>query len=384
MLCTCFTNYIIIIIYTMPLACSHLDASSIHYLEQYINRFKGTVIAITHDRYFLDNITNVILEVDRGNILSSVGNYSDWMEKKAKRIVNEKSMDDARAKVLASELEWMRKNPRGGRVKNKSRVKQFEKLSEEDETKRACQQWMGGTILIPSGPRLGKVVFDVNNISKTFVDIIKKTDGTELKAERKLFENLSFKLAPGDVLGVLGPNGSGKSTLFRCLTGDLQPDTGSIVRGETVEIGLVEQHRDDLDSMLTTFEAISEGKEKVEIKEGHFIHSRAYVAQFNITGARQEKLVGVLSGGERNRVHVARCLRRGCNVLMLDEPTNDLDVDTLHSLEHALKGFDGVSLIISHDRYFLDKVCNKILDFDGKGKVTFFEGSWQEYDESRS
>jgi sulfate-transporting ATPase len=288
-------------------------------------------------------------------------------------------MDKARAKILKQELEWMRTNPKGGQTKNKARVSRYEALDAEDKQRREGQKYVGGTILIPSGPRLGDVVYDVEGISKTFTDEVVRPDGTKDTIVRKLFSDLSFKIHPGDVVGILGPNGAGKSTLFRVLSGKLPPDTGHVRMGDTVTIGYVEQNRDDLNNNLTTYEAISEGDSTVEINPGHSINSRAYVAQFNITGTRQEKLVGVLSGGERNRVHIARALRRGCNVLMLDEPTNDLDVDTLLSLENALKGFKGVSMIISHDRSFLDRVCNKIIDFNGNGKVTYFEGSYSEY-----
>ncbi len=343
---------------------NHLDAESVAWLEQHLQQYRGTVIAVTHDRYFLDNVAGWILELDRGEGIPFEGNYSSWLEQKKARLAVEEKQESKRQRALAEELEWIRLNPRGRHAKSKARIAAYERmLSEEHEKRREEIE-----IYIPPGPRLGNLVIDARNIGKAYGDIL-------------LYENLSFSLPPGGIIGVIGPNGAGKTTLFRMITGEERPDSGSFVIGETVKLGYVDQNR-PLDPDHTIWEEISGGEEILHLGSRD-LNSRTYVARFNFSGADQQKKVGQLSGGERNRVHLAKVLREQANVLLLDEPTNDLDVHTLRALEEALLDFAGCAVVISHDRWFLDRIATHILAFEGERGTIWFEGNFSEYDEDQ-
>lgn len=344
---------------------NHLDAESIDWLEQHLQRYKGTVIAVTHDRYFLDNIAGWILELDRGQGIPWEGNYTTWMEQKAKKLKQEEKSESKQRKMLESELEWVRMAPKGRHAKNKARLKNYEKMMAEGTA--AKEQHL--QIPIPNGQRLGNKVIEFNNVSKGFED-------------RLLIDNLEFNLPPAGIVGVIGPNGAGKTTLFRMIMGEEQPDSGSIEIGETVQIGYVDQTHKDLDPEKNVWEVISGGNEIVEIG-GNKFNSRAYVSKFNFHGSDQGKKVGVLSGGERNRLHLAMTLKTEANVLLLDEPTNDIDVNTLRALEQGIMNFAGCAVVISHDRYFLDRICTHILAFEGDSVVNYFEGTYSEYEENK-
>lgn len=344
---------------------NHLDAESIDWLEQHLQQYKGTVIAVTHDRYFLDNVAGWILELDRGEGIPWKGNYSSWLDQKAKRLAQEEKTESKRQKTLERELEWVRMAPKARHAKSKARLHNYEKLASE-ETKEREEKL---ELFIPPGPRLGNVVIEAENISKSYGD-------------RILFENLSFSLPPAGIVGIIGPNGVGKTTLFRLITGQEQPDTGSFKVGETVVLGYVDQMHDDLDPEKSVWENITEGNDNL-LLGSKTINSRAYVSKFNFNGADQQKKVGVLSGGERNRVHLAITLKKASNVLLLDEPTNDIDVNTLRALEEGLENFGGCAVIISHDRWFLDRICTHILAFEGDSQVYFFEGNYSEYEENK-
>ncbi|EHN09547.1 ABC transporter ATP-binding protein [Patulibacter medicamentivorans] len=341
---------------------NHLDAESVAWLERHLENYKGTVVAVTHDRYFLDNVAGWILELDRGRGIPFEGNYSGWLDQKAKRMAMEKRTDVARQRRINEELEWARKNPKGRQTKQKARLNNLDALMEEQSAQRLDET----RITIPPGPRLGGTVIEANGLSKAFGD-------------KLLFENLSFTLPPGGMVGVIGPNGAGKSTLFKLLTGLEQPDSGTVKLGETVDLSYVDQSRDSLDPNKNVWEEISEGLDYVKVGERE-MNSRQYVASFNFKKGDQQKKVGSLSGGERNRVHLAKLLRRGGNVLLLDEPTNDLDVETLQALEDGLLGFPGCAVVISHDRWFLDRIASHILAFEGDSKATWFEGNLQAYE----
>lgn len=343
---------------------NHLDAESVAWLEQHLERYEGTVIAVTHDRYFLDNVAGWILELDRGEGIPFEGNYSSWLEQKSKRLAQEEKEESKRQKTLKQELEWIRQNPKGRRAKSKARINQYEELlSEENEKRRDDME-----IFIPAGPRLGDKVIVAENVSKGFED-------------RLLIEDLDFKLPPGGIVGVIGPNGAGKTTLFKMITGQEEPDKGKLVIGETVELGYIDQKR-PLDPAKTIWEEISGGQDLIKLGNRE-VNSRAYVARFNFSGSDQQKKVTELSGGERNRVHLAKMLKQGANVLLLDEPTNDLDVNTLRALEEALLNFAGCAVVISHDRWFLDRIATHILAFEGNSQVYWFEGNFQEYEENK-
>lgn len=343
---------------------NHLDAQSVQWLEQFLHKYPGTVIAVTHDRYFLDNVAGWILELDRGQGYPFEGNYTSWLEQKQARLAVEEKQESSRQKVLARELEWVRLNPKGRHAKSKARISAYEKMLEDDNEKRSDEI----EIFIPPGPRLGNVVIDAESISKAFGD-------------KLLYENLSFSLPPGGIIGVIGANGAGKTTLFKMITGEGTPDSGSIRIGETVKLGYIDQNR-PIDPEKTVYEEISGGDDVLQVGS-RTINSRAYVGKFNFTGQDQQKKVGVLSGGERNRVHLAKMLREGANVLLLDEPTNDLDVNTLRALEEALQNFAGCAVVISHDRWFLDRICTHILAFEGDSQVVWFDGNYTEYEEDR-
>jgi sulfate-transporting ATPase len=344
---------------------NHLDAESVAWLEQHLEEYKGTIVAVTHDRYFLDNVAGWILELDRGSGLPFKGNYSSWLEQKQQRLAQEERQESARSRTIAQELEWVRENPKGRRKKAKARLNNYERLlAEERNVKLDSVQ-----IHIPPGPRLGDKVIEVDGLRKGFGD-------------RLLIEDLSFSLPPAGIVGVIGANGAGKTTLFRMIVGDEQPDDGKLVIGDTVELAYVDQSRDSLDPEKTVWEEISDGYESIKVGERE-IASRAYVAGFNFRGSDQQRKVGVLSGGERNRVHLAKLLRRGGNTLLLDEPTNDLDVDTLRALEEALLAFPGCAVVISHDRWFLDRVATHVLAFEGDSQVVWFEGNFEAYEEHR-
>lgn len=343
---------------------NHLDAQSVQWLEQFLHKYPGTVIAVTHDRYFLDNVAGWILELDRGQGYPFEGNYTSWLEQKQARLAVEEKQESSRQKVLARELEWVRLNPKGRHAKSKARISAYEKMLEDDNEKRSDEI----EIFIPPGPRLGNVVIDAESISKAFGD-------------KLLYENLSFSLPPGGIIGVIGANGAGKTTLFKMITGESTPDSGSIRIGETVKLGYIDQNR-PIDPEKTVYEEISGGDDVLQVGS-RTINSRAYVGKFNFTGQDQQKKVGVLSGGERNRVHLAKMLREGANVLLLDEPTNDLDVNTLRALEEALQNFAGCAVVISHDRWFLDRICTHILAFEGDSQVIWFDGNYTEYEEDR-
>ncbi len=344
---------------------NHLDAESVGWLEQHLEDYKGTIVAVTHDRYFLDNVAGWILELDRGSGLPFKGNYSSWLEQKQERLSQEERQESARQRTIAQELEWVRENPKGRRKKAKARLNNYERLlAEERNVKLDSVQ-----IHIPPGPRLGDKVIEVSNLRKGFGD-------------RLLIEDLSFSLPPAGIVGVIGANGAGKTTLFKMIVGDEQPDGGTLTVGETVDLAYVDQSRDALAPDKTVWEEISDGYDNIKVGERE-IASRAYVAGFNFKGSDQQRKVGVLSGGERNRVHLAKLLRRGGNTLLLDEPTNDLDVDTLRALEEALLAFPGCAVVISHDRWFLDRVATHVLAFEGDSQVVWFEGNFEAYEEHR-
>lgn len=344
---------------------NHLDAESIDWLEQHLKQYKGTVIAITHDRYFLDNVAGWILELDRGEGIPWEGNYSSWLEQKARRLEQEEKQESKRRKTLERELEWVRMSPRARHAKSKARLQNYDAMMNED-TKQKEEKL---EIFIPNGPRLGNKVIDAVNIKKAF-------------GEKLLFDNLNFQLPPAGIVGIIGPNGAGKTTLFRMILGTEKPDAGNFEIGETVQVGYVDQAHAEIDPEKTVWEAISEGAEFIELGGKQF-NSRAYVSRFNFSGTDQSKKVGVLSGGERNRLHLALTLKSQANVLLLDEPTNDIDVNTLRALEEALEDFAGCAVIISHDRWFLDRVATHILAFEGDSEVYYFEGGYTDYEENK-
>ena len=341
---------------------NHLDAESVAWLQKFLHDFPGTVVTITHDRYFLDVVAGWILELDRGAGIPYEGNYTGWLEQKQKRLEQEGRADDARVKSLSRELDWVRAAPKARQAKSKARINAYEKLLAEGQQKQVDT----ARISIPAGPRLGDIVINANAISKAFGD-------------RLLIDDLSFRLPPGGIVGVIGPNGAGKTTLFRMITGEESVDKGDFVVGDTVKLGYVDQSRDALDDKKTVWEVISDGLDEIELGK-RTMSSRAYVGQFNFRGADQQKQVGQLSGGERNRVHLARMLKSGANLLLLDEPTNDLDVDTLRALEEALEEFAGCAVVVSHDRWFLDRIATHILAFEGDSHVEWFEGNYEAYE----
>jgi len=341
---------------------NHLDAESVSWLEQHLAKYPGTVVAVTHDRYFLDNVAQWILEIDRGQGIPFEGNYTAWLENREKRMQIEQRQQQARQRTLARELEWIRMSPKARQAKSKARIRSYEEMSAQTFEDRPDDL----EIQIPSGKHLGELVIEADNIHKAFGDKV-------------LIDDLSFRLPAGGIVGVIGPNGAGKTTLFRMLTGQDQPDTGRIRVGDTVDLGYVDQSRDSLSADRTVFEEISGGTETI-VMGGRNVAARAYVARFNFKGSDQEKKVGNLSGGERNRVHLAKLLRQGCNVLLLDEPTNDLDVDTLRALEEAIANFAGCVVVTSHDRWFLDRLATHILAFEGDGKLTWCEGNFDTYE----
>ena len=344
---------------------NHLDAESVAWLERFLHDYPGTVVAVTHDRYFLDNVAGWILELDRGSGIPWEGNYSSWLEQKGNRLLQEEKQESSRQKAMKEELEWVRSNPKGRHAKSKARLARFDELSSSDVQKRNETQ----EIYIPPGPRLGDVVIEAENISKAFGD-------------KLLVNDLTFKLPPGGIVGIIGPNGAGKTTLFRMMAGLEQPDSGTLTLGQTVELAYVDQLRDDLDPKKTVFEEISDGLDLITVGK-YETSSRAYVGRFNFKGADQGKRIGDLSGGERNRVHMAKLLKSGGNVLLLDEPTNDLDVETLRALEDALLAFPGCAVVISHDRWFLDRIATHILAFEGDSQVVWFEGNYEDYEADR-
>jgi sulfate-transporting ATPase len=344
---------------------NHLDAESVAWLERFLAEFPGTVVAVTHDRYFLDNVAGWILELDRGHGIPWEGNYSSWLEQKEQRLEIEEKQESARQKAMKAELEWVRAGAKGRHAKSKARLARFEELaSAEAQQRNETKQ-----LFIPPGPRLGDLVIEANNLSKRFGD-------------RLLYENLSFNLPRGGIVGIIGPNGAGKTTLFRMLNGSEKPDSGELRIGETVQIAYVDQSRDSLDGSKTVWEEISDGQDIISVGR-HELNSRTYVSRFNFTGTDQQKHVGSLSGGERNRVHLAKLLKSGGNVLLLDEPTNDLDVETLRALEEALLDFPGCAVVISHDRWFLDRIATHILAFEGDSQVVWFEGNYADYEADR-
>ncbi len=344
---------------------NHLDAESVAWLERHLEEYRGTVVAVTHDRYFLDNVAGWILELDRGRGLPFKGNYSAWLEQKRARLEVEERQETARRRTIARELEWVRESPKGRRTKSRARLSRYEALIAEERNVKLDQV----QIHIPAGPRLGNVVLETDSLRKGFGD-------------RLLIEDLSFSLPPAGIVGVIGPNGAGKTTLFRMIVGDEEPDSGSLRLGDSVELAYVDQSRDALDADKSVWEEISEGYDQIKVGERE-MNSRAYVSGFNFRGSDQQRKVGALSGGERNRVHLAKLLRRGGNLLLLDEPTNDLDVDTLRALEEALLAFAGCAVIISHDRWFLDRVATHVLAFEGDSQVAWFEGNFEAYEEHR-
>jgi ATP-binding cassette ChvD family protein len=343
---------------------NHLDAESVAWLEHHLQRYPGTIIAVTHDRYFLDNVAGWILELDRGEGIPWKGNYSSWLEQKQERLRREEKAEGARQKTLERELEWIRMSPKGRHAKSQARISAYEKLlaQEAEKSERELE------LYIPPGPRLGNVVIEADGVDKAYGD-------------RLLVENMAFSLPPGGIVGVVGPNGAGKTTLFRMITGQEQPDGGAIRLGDTVKLAYVDQSR-ELNGDKSIWEEITGGQEQIELGK-HLINSRAYVARFNFSGSEQQKKVGALSGGQRNRVHLAKMLKEGANVILLDEPTNDLDVNTMRALEEALENFGGCAVVISHDRWFLDRIATHILAFEGDSQVTFFEGNYSEYEEDR-
>ena len=344
---------------------NHLDAESVQWLEQHLKQYKGTVIAITHDRYFLDNVAGWILELDRGEGIPWQGNYSSWLEQKSNRLAMEEKSESKRRKTLERELEWVRMSPKARQAKGKARLAAYERLLNEDVKQKEERL----ELYIPNGPRLGNKVIDTSAVAKSFGD-------------KLLFENLEFSLPPAGIVGVIGPNGAGKTTLFRLIIGSEKPDTGTFNIGDSVKIGYVDQSHASIDPDKTVFQVISNNSEIIQLG-GRSMNARAYVARFNFTGADQEKKCGVLSGGERNRLHLALTLKEEANVLLLDEPTNDIDVNTLRALEEGLENFAGCAVIISHDRWFLDRVATHILAFEGNSQVCFFEGGYSEYEENR-
>ena len=344
---------------------NHLDAESVQWLEMHLQQYKGTVIAVTHDRYFLDNVAGWILELDRGEGIPWQGNYSSWLEQKTNRLAMEEKQESKRRRTLERELEWVRMAPKARQAKGKARLNAYDKLLNEDvkEKEEKLQ------IFIPNGPRLGDQVIEAQNVSKAYGD-------------KLLFENLNFNLPPNGIVGVIGPNGAGKTTLFRLIMGLEKPDSGSFRVGDTVKLGYVDQQHSSIDPEKTVWEVVSEGNEQITLG-GRLINSRAYISRFNFSGTDQSKKTGVLSGGERNRLHLALTLKSEANVLLLDEPTNDIDVNTLRALEEALDDFAGCAVVISHDRWFLDRICTHILAFEGESQVYFFEGSYTEYEENK-
>ena len=344
---------------------NHLDAETVAWLEQHLQRYKGTVIAVTHDRYFLDNVAGWILELDRGVGIPWKGNYSSWLEQKEKRLQNEEKQESKRSKTLQRELEWIRMSPKGRHDKSKARIDSYEEMLKKGSEKLEKEI----ELFVPPGPRLGNMVIEAENVAKGYDD-------------KLLVENMSFKLPPGGVVGVIGPNGAGKTTLFKMITGQESPDFGTVRIGESVKLGYVDQSRDVLDPEKTIWETIADARDVIMLGDRE-INSRAYVGKFNFSGADQQKKIKILSGGARNRVHLARVLKEGCNVLLLDEPTNDLDVNTMRALEEALENFAGCAVIISHDRWFLDRIVTHILAFEGDSDVVFFDGNYSEYEKDR-
>lgn len=344
---------------------NHLDAETIAWLQQHLMDYKGTILIVTHDRYFLDDITSWILELDRGKGIPNEGNYSDWLEQKAKRLSQEAREDKSKQQTLERELDWMRQGAKARQAKSKARINAYNDLAEQSEREKLTR----AQIVIPNGPRLGNKVIEVENLAKHYGD-------------KQLVEGLTFDLPPGGIVGVIGPNGAGKSTLFRMLTGQEQPDQGSVSFGDTVKLSYVDQSRDDLKDDETVWQAISGGAEIIELGDAQ-VNSRAYCSSFNFKGGDQQKPLKLLSGGERNRVHMARLLKEGGNVLLLDEPTNDLDVETLRALEDALVDFAGCAVVISHDRFFLDRICTHMLAFEGDAHVEWFEGNFEDYEEDK-
>jgi ATP-binding cassette ChvD family protein len=344
---------------------NHLDAETVGWLERHLQKYEGTVIAVTHDRYFLDNVAGWILELDRGRGIPWKGNYSSWLEQKQERLRHEEKAESQRQKTLERELEWIRMSPKARQTKSKARISAYENLLSSENVSRSKDL----SLFIPPGPRLGNVVVEAENVSKSFGD-------------RLLFENMTFLLPPGGIVGVIGPNGAGKTTLFRMITCHEQPDSGTLKIGDTVSLAYVDQSRDSLDPDKTIWEAVSGGQEKIQLGDMQ-VNSRAYVARFNFTGTEQQKKVGLLSGGERNRVHLACMLKQGANVILLDEPTNDLDVNTMRALEEALENFAGCAVVISHDRWFLDRIATHILAFEGDSQVVWFSGNYSDYEADR-
>ncbi|WP_028571368.1 energy-dependent translational throttle protein EttA [Desulfonatronum lacustre] len=344
---------------------NHLDAESVAWLEHHLHQYPGTIIAVTHDRYFLDNVAGWILELDRGKGIPWKGNYSSWLDQKKERLRQEEKAESDRQKTLQRELEWIRMSPRARHAKSKARIGAYEQLLSQESEKRGKEL----EIYIPPGPRLGQKVIEAQDLCKAYGD-------------RMLLANADFLIPPGAIVGIIGPNGAGKTTLFRMISGQEQPDSGRIAVGETVKLAYVDQKRDDLEADKTVFEMISDGHDLIRLGNRD-VNARAYLGRFNITGADQQKKVGLLSGGERNRVHLARMLKEGANVLLLDEPTNDLDVNTMRALEDALLNFAGAVLVISHDRWFLDRIATHIMAFEGDSQVTFFDGNFTEYEEDR-
>jgi ATP-binding cassette ChvD family protein len=344
---------------------NHLDAESVGWLEQHLQKYPGTVIAVTHDRYFLDNVAGWILELDRGQGIPWEGNYSSWLEQKRVRLTQEEKAETERQRTLERELEWIRMSPKGRHAKSKARISSYEALLSQESEKRGREL----EIYIPPGPRLGDVVIEADHVSKSYGD-------------RILIDDMSFALPRGGIVGIIGPNGAGKTTLFRMITGQDRPDSGSIRLGETVKLAYVDQSRDTLKAERSIWEEISGGLDTIQLGSRQ-VNSRAYVARFNFSGADQQKRVGLLSGGERNRVHLAKMLKEEANVLLLDEPTNDLDVNTMRALEEALENFAGCAVIISHDRWFLDRIATHILAFEGDSRVLWFEGNYSEYEADR-
>ncbi len=344
---------------------NHLDAETVAWLQQHLINYKGTCLIVTHDRYFLDDITGWILELDRGRGIPYEGNYSAWLEQKARRLAQEAREDRAHQKTLERELEWIRQGAKARQAKQKARINAYNELAARSESEKLSR----AQIIIPNGPRLGSKVIEVNGLKKAM-------------GEKLLIEDLSFSLPPGGIVGVIGPNGAGKTTLFRLLTGQEQPDGGGIEFGDTVQLAYVDQSRDDLDASATVWEEVSAGAEIIELGDAR-LNSRAYCSAFNFRGGDQQKKMGMLSGGERNRVHMAKLLKAGGNVLLLDEPTNDLDVETLRALEDALVDFAGCAVVISHDRFFLDRICTHMLAFEGEARVEWFEGNFEDYEEDK-
>ncbi len=344
---------------------NHLDAETVAWLEHHLKRYAGTIIAVTHDRYFLDNVAEWILELDRGEGIPWKGNYSSWLEQKQNRLKQEEKSESERQKTLQRELEWIRMSPKGRHAKSKARITSYESLLGQESEKRAKDL----EIYIPPGPRLGKVVIEAENVNKAYGD-------------RLLMEDVTFSLPPGGIVGIIGPNGAGKTTLFRMIVGQDKPDSGAIRKGETVKLAYVDQSRDVLDPNKTIWEMITDGQDTLQLGSRQ-VNSRAYVARFNFSGTDQQKKVGTLSGGERNRIHVARMLKEEANVLLLDEPTNDLDVNTMRALEEALENFGGCAVVISHDRWFLDRIATHILAFEGESKAVWFDGNYSQYEADR-